>query len=93
MNKESKEFGRWFNSTFLFSRDPTSMILNSDSKAVMERYSRICEICKRMLNKPNRPIEELRKEIAVDMFVTMRISLDYINYAKLILEEWHNRKV
>lgn len=93
MNKEAKEFEHWFNSTFLFSRDPTSMILNSENKAIIERYSRICEICKRRLSKPNQPVGELRKEIAMDMFVTMRIALDYINYANLVLEQWHNRKV
>jgi hypothetical protein len=86
---DSVEFEQWYNSTFLFSRDPSSQILNGENKTLKAKYARICEVCKRILNNPKQPTKELRKEIAMDMMVSMRCSLDYINYAKLILEKWY----
>ncbi len=88
---EVADFEEWYHSTFLFSRDPYSQILSGENKALKAKYGRICEVCKRMLDYPNKPIQELRKEIAVDMVVSMRCALDYINYAKLVLKEWKNR--
>jgi hypothetical protein len=91
---EIAEFEEWYNSAFLFSRDPTSQILNSENKTIKAKYARICEVCTRLLIFPNKPIQELRKEIAMDMMVSMRCSLDYINYAKLVIAEWSkHRKV
>lgn len=93
MRKESEQFEEWFNSTFLFSRDPTSVLVNSDHKTIERKRRAIGEVCKRILNNPNKPVEELREEIAVDFFISMRCALDYINYSKLILKEWKDRKV
>jgi hypothetical protein len=86
--RKSEEFAKWFDSVFLFSRDPASTILNSDSKTIKAKYARIREVCKRMLDKPNKSIKELRQEIALDFFISMRIALDYINYCELVIKLW-----
>jgi len=88
---EAEDFDKWFNSTFLFSRDPACIILNSDSRTMTAKNARICEVCKRLLRKPNQPTQELREEVAMDFLVSMRCALDYINYAKLVLKKWKNR--
>ena len=90
---EVADFEEWYNSTFLFSRDPYSQILSGENKSLKAKYGRICEVCKRILDYPKKPTQELRKEIAMDMMVSMRCALDYINYAKLVLDEWKHRKV
>jgi hypothetical protein len=89
---EVEDFEAWFNSTFLFSRDPASTLLNCESKTMTAKYNRICEVCKRMIKNPNKPTQRLREEIAMDFFISMRCSLDYINYAKLVLERWNTSK-
>jgi hypothetical protein len=91
--RESEKFEEWFNSTFLFSRDPTSVILNSEHKTIEAKYKRIGEVCKRILDDPKKPTQQLREEIAVDFFISMRCALDYINYAKLVLAKWKDRKL
>ncbi len=91
---EVADFEEWYNSTFLFSRDPYSQILSGENKALKAKYARICAVCKRLLDFPDKPNEELRKEIAMEMMVSMRCALDYINYANLVLNEWEkHRKV
>ena len=90
--KEIAEFEEWFNSTFLFSRDPTSVIINSGHKTIEAKYKRIGEVCKRILDNPNKPQEQLREEIALDMFISMRCALDYLTYSKLILRKWQEYK-
>lgn len=86
--KKSERFERWFKSSFLFSRESSSPLLVSENKAMREKFERICLVCKRILDNPKTDIEILRKEVAMKFFVNMRTSLDYINYAKIVLDEY-----
>lgn len=90
--KEEQEFEEWFNTTFLFSRDPACMVLNSDSRTMRAKNARICEVCKRMIRNPSQPTQELREEIAIDFLISMRCALDYLSYSKLILKKWEEFK-
>jgi hypothetical protein len=90
---ESDDFEEWFYGEFLCSRDSASTIIRSESKSVQAKYDRVCKICKRMIENPDKSLQELREEIAVDFFLSMRIALDYINFCKLIVKRWKNRKV
>ena len=84
--KEQEKFIDWFNNTFLFNRDSSSPTLLYNNSAINARFVRIREVAVMMLEKPTSP--KLREEVALKFFITMRCALDYINYAKMILEEW-----
>lgn len=86
--KESERFEQWFKSSFLFSRRNTSPILITENKTMQGKFERICDVAKLILDNPKTPIENLRKRVAVDFFISMRCALDYINYAKIILEKY-----
>jgi len=45
-----------------------------------------------LLNGNKATIEELRKEIATEFFVTMRCALDYIHYAALFINVYQNKE-
>ena len=90
---ESERFEQWFNTIFLFSRQATSPLLISESKTMKGRFLRICEVGKILIENPNKDIQEIRAEIAMNYFVSMRCSLDYINYAKIVVAQFKNRKL
>jgi hypothetical protein len=68
------------------------MLLNSECKLLRERFDRIGEVCKMMIKNPKQDPEKLREEVALDFFVSLRIALDYLNYAKLVLKKWNEYK-
>lgn len=86
--KESERFEEWFKGSFMCNLSPTSPLLISDNKTFEGKYLRILEVCKMMLNNPNKDIETMRKEVAMKFFLSMRCSLDYLNYAKLLLQKY-----
>jgi hypothetical protein len=83
-----EKFDEWYYGYFLASRDPTSPILVGENKQVQAKFARIGVVCKFILIYPEFSLQEMRKKIAKELFVSMRCALDYINYAKLVLEEW-----
>jgi hypothetical protein len=62
------------------------------NKSISERQDRLCLVAEKILANPNMPIKQLREEIAVELFVTLRCALDYIHYAQLLINLF-NRKV
>jgi hypothetical protein len=86
--KKSERFERWFKSSFLFSRKDISPILVSENRIMRGKFERICEVATLILDNPKMPMEKLRKKVAIDYFISMRCSLDYINYAKTVLDEY-----
>jgi len=88
---EKEDFVDWFNNTFLFNRDASSPTILFNNSATSARFVRIREVAVMLLENPNSP--KLREQIALKFFITMRCALDYINYAKMILEEWKNVKL
>lgn len=93
MQKESEQFEQWFKTTFLFSRQAVSPLLISENKTIKSRFLRICEVGKILIESPNKDIQEMRAEIAMNYFVSMRCALDYINYAKIVVAQFQNRKL
>lgn len=92
MKSEFEQFENWFNTTFLFSRQAASPLLVSESKTMKARFIRIREVAVMLIKNPTKDIQETRIEIAMKYFVSMRCSLDYINYAKMIVVQFQNRK-
>ena len=90
--RESEKFEEWFKGYFMCSRESSSPLIISDNKTFEGRADRILKVCKLILDNPNKDTETLRKEVAMRFFITMRGSLDYLNYAKLIIDKW-KRKV
>jgi len=88
--RESEKFEEWFKGSFICSLSPTSPLIISNNKTIEARSLRILEVCKLILDNPKKDIETLRKEIAMKFFLTLRGSLDYLNYAKLILIKWNH---
>lgn len=89
--KESEKFEQWFKGAFLGSREPSSLLLLSDNKTMEGKFVRILEVCKMILDNPKVDIENLRKEVAIKFFLSMRCSLDYLNYAKLVIVKWEQK--
>lgn len=92
MTSKSEQFEKWFNTTFLFSRQAASPLLISESKTMKARFIRICEVAIMLIENPKRDIQEIRMEIAMKYFITMRCALDYVNYAKIVVMQFQNRK-
>lgn len=92
MKSEFEQFENWFNTTFLFSRQAASPLLVSESKTMKARFIRIREVAVMLIKNPTKDIQETRIEIAMKYFVSMRCSLDYLSYAKIVLKEWEKSK-
>jgi hypothetical protein len=89
--KQSEKFEEWFKGSFLCSLSPASPMLISGNKTIEGKSLRILEVCKMILDNPNKDTETLRKEVAMRFFITMRGSLDYLNYARLVLIKWKQK--
>lgn len=89
--QESEKFEQWFKGFFISNLSPCSPLLISDNKTMEGKSLRILEVCKMILNNPKKDEEALRKEIAIMFFLSMRCSLDYLNYAKLILKKYNSK--
>ena len=87
-----KKFEEWFDGQFLCSRDEASQLIMSENKTVKGKYLRIKKVCLYILSNPTMKDEDIRKEIAMMFFVSMRCALDYLNYAKIVLDKY-NRKI
>lgn len=90
--KESEKFEEWYNGLFICNLSPASPLLISGNKTMESKSLRILEICKIILDNPKQDDEAIRREIALRFFITMRVALDYLNYAKLVIVKW-NQKV
>jgi len=84
-----KSFREWFTKDYIMQANLSSPLV-AGNKSISERQERICRVAEKILDEKNKTatIEQLRKEIVTEFFVTMRCSLDYINYAKLFIEVW-----
>lgn len=82
-----KSFKEWFMNDYLMQTNLSSPLLTGN-KAISERQHRICFVGEKILINPNIPMEQLREEISLELFITLRCSLDYINYAKMLIKEW-----
>lgn len=90
--KESEKFEEWYKGHFICSLSPSSPLLISGNKTIEGKSLRILEICKMIIDNPKKNDKIIREEIALHFFITMRVALDYLNYAKLVIDKW-NRKV
>jgi hypothetical protein len=88
MMKKNEQFSEWFDNAFLCSRDPSSPLLVSENPEVKARFLRIKKSCLLILENPKADDDWLRKEIAITIFVSLRCALDYLNYAKLVIQKW-----
>lgn len=89
--KKSEKFEQWFDGQFLCSLDPSSPLLVSENPEVKARFVRIKKTCSIVLENPNKDTEWVRKKIALTLFVSMRCALDYLNYAKLVIDKWNHK--
>jgi hypothetical protein len=89
--KENENFSEWFDGQFLCSRDSASPLLLSENKTMKGKYLRIKRVCLFLLMNPKMSDEDVRKEIAMNFFVSMRCALDYLNYAKLVLDKYKRK--
>ena len=89
--KESEKFEQWYKGIFLCTRSPASPLLISDNKSSEAKSLRILEVCKMILDNPKSDDETLRREIAMRFLISMRIALDYLNYAKLIIDKYNQK--
>ena len=85
---DNKDFSEWYDGQFLCSRDEASLILISENKTVKGKYLRIKKVCLFILSNSTMSDVEIRKEIAMMFFVSMRCALDYLNYAKIIINKY-----
>ena len=85
-------FDQWFEVRFLIDRNINSPIIVSENKTQLTKFRRFKTVTQEILDKPDKSIVELRREIVLKFFVTMKTALDYINYANLIIEEYNDYK-
>jgi len=89
--KDSDKFEEWYKSLFICSLSPASPLILSDNKAVEGKSLRILEVCKMILDNPNQEDKTTREEIALRFFISMRIALDYLNYAKMVIQKYNHQ--
>lgn len=76
------------------SRSLASPIVSSENKTQSQKFARIEEVAIILLDNPKMSLEDIRKKIAMNFFISMRIALDYLHYAQLVIDEWkENRNV
>ncbi len=85
IDRDREQFEKWFDNTFLSTRNPCSTILNIQDRREILKHKKMKEVCLMMLRQ-NWKTDELRRELALSFFVSMRTALDYVDYAKMILE-------
>ncbi len=90
MNK-TEDFSEWFDGQFLCSRDEASQLMMSENKTVKGKYLRIKKVCLFILSNPTIKDEDIRKEIAMMFFVSMRCALDYLNYSKIVIDKYNHK--
>ena len=83
-----RKFEEWYFGSFIASRLPSSIIISSENRTVQSKFRRIFEVAVLELENPRTNWQELRKKVALDYFISMRCALDYLGYAKMIIEEW-----
>jgi hypothetical protein len=86
---KSEQFEEWYKGSFLCTLSPASPLLISDNKALEGKSLRILEVCKIILENPKKEDELIRREIALRFLISMRVALDYLNYAKLIIDKYN----
>lgn len=88
---KTKIFSEWFDGQFICSRDEASPLLISENKTIKGKYLRIKKVCLLILSNPKMSDVEIRKEIAMMFFVSMRCALDYLNYAKIVIDKYNQK--
>lgn len=88
-NMKKQTFREWFFKDYLMQTNISSPLLIGN-KAISDRQERICQVAEYIIKNKNKSIENIREEIAMKFFITMRCSLDYLNYAGLFIEKWKN---
>jgi hypothetical protein len=82
-----KSFREWFKNDYLMRVNLSSELINGN-KTLSMRQERICVTAEKIIANPSISLEELRRKISIEFFITMRCALDYINYAKMLIDEW-----
>jgi hypothetical protein len=92
----NKTFREWFSTDYLMQA-PHSSLLMSNNSFINDRKERICQVAEKILKSTSNPnISEIREEVAIEFFVSMRCALDYITFALLLINIYNkskNRKV
>jgi len=82
-----KPFREWFTNDYLMKVNLSSQLV-SGNRQIALRQERICVVAETIIAHPKMSMEELRKQISIELFVTMRSALDYINHAKMLIDKW-----
>jgi site-specific recombinase XerD len=90
---EVENFNEWYINKFLCTRDIYSPILHSENRSAKAKYMRIGETAKLLLENPTEDIQEIREKIALKYLISMRIALDYIGLAKLVVKEYKKQSL
>lgn len=85
-----KTFREWFYYDYLMKLQLSSPLI-SGNKNLSDKHERICRVAEYIIENPTINVADLRKYIALSFFVSMRTSLDYINYAKMFIDEWNKK--
>lgn len=88
--KKNKSFREWFFNDYLMKLQLSSPLI-SGNKNLSDKHERICKVAEYIIANPTINVFDLRKYIALSFFVSMRTSLDYINYAKMFIDEWNKK--
>lgn len=88
LKPKAKKFEEWYFGSFVCSRVSSSLLISSENKTVQSKFRRIFEVARLILENPKTSWQELRKQVAIDYFVSMRCALDYLGYAKMVIDEW-----
>ena len=88
-DKKTSDFSEWYDGQFLCSRDEASPLLISENKPIKGKFIRIKKVCILILSNPTMNDVDIRKEIAMMFFISMRCALDYLNYAKIVLDKYN----
>jgi hypothetical protein len=86
---KNKTFREWFFQDYLMQSSISSQLLIGN-KSISERQERICQVAELILSKDTNTIDNIRKDIIIKFFISSRCALDYINYATLFINVYHN---
>jgi hypothetical protein len=84
----SEDFRQWFERDFLLTRKLWSPIIHSENKIQWAKFKRIEDVALLLLENSDKSVSDLRRLVALTYFVNMRTASDYLNYAKMLIEEF-----
>lgn len=87
--KRIETFSKWFQEEYVEHLSPYSVVYGTEGSKFQheQKAQRILYVCELLISE-KLSIDEIRKDVALQFFCSMRTSLDYINYAKMLIEKW-----